>query len=162
MKLNKRLRFFLLIFCLIFLLGCNSKTSEKVPANKIKTIILITIDTWRWDANGFLGKMATSPTPFLDKIASRSFVATNAWAPVPITAPSHWSMLTGRWPWQDHVHVNGDKPRADHNSTLPQILSKHNWRTCAFVSCRVLDHRFGFARGFQHFNDHLFFTPLFR
>jgi tetratricopeptide (TPR) repeat protein len=23
------------------------------------------------------------------------------------------------------------------------------------VSCRVLDHRFGFARGFQHFNDHV-------
>jgi tetratricopeptide (TPR) repeat protein len=64
-------------------------------------------------------------------------------------------MLTGRWPWQDGLQVNGDKPVEDHGVTLAQILARGGWRTAGFVSCRVLDHRMGFSKGFRHFDDNI-------
>jgi arylsulfatase A-like enzyme/predicted TPR repeat methyltransferase len=121
--------------------------------SRVKTIVLVTIDTWRWDATGFLGRRNPSPTPYLDELAASSLVATNAVAPVPLTGPSHWSMLTGRWPWRDGVRVNGDRPPVEHAPTLAEELRAAGWRTAAFVSCAALDHRFGFDAGFEHFDD---------
>lgn len=118
-------------------------------------MVLITIDTWRRDATGFLGELDPSPTPFLDTIAKKGLVAVDAMTPVPITGPSHWSMLTGKWPWRHGVRVNGDRPAADHGAALPQILNRSGWHTAGFVSCRVLDHRVGFAQGFAHFDDEI-------
>lgn len=115
--------------------------------------MLVTIDTWRRDATGFLGNLDPSPTPFLDTIAKRGLVAADAMTPVPTTGPSHWSMLTGKWPWKDSLQVNGDKPIEDHGLTLAQVLGRSGWRTAGFVSCRVLDHRVGFSKGFEHFDD---------
>ena len=117
-------------------------------------MVLFTIDTWRRDATGFLGGLQPSPTPFLDGLAAGGLVAADAVAPVPLTGPSHWSMLTGRWPWRDGVRVNGDRPVGE-PPTLATELRAAGWATGAFVSCAVLDHRFGFAAGFDHFNDRI-------
>lgn len=139
----------ILITAVLPFTGCsNSNNSDDT-----RTVVLITIDTWRQDANGFLGKLNPSPTPFLDKIACKGLIAVDAMTPVPITGPSHWSMLTGKWPWKDGIQVNGDRPAADHGETLPQILERSGWRTAGFVSSRVLDHRVGFSKGFRHFDD---------
>jgi arylsulfatase A-like enzyme/Tfp pilus assembly protein PilF len=119
----------------------------------VRTIVLLTIDTWRRDATGFLGGPAPSPTPFLDDLARDGMVVGDAMTPVPSTGPSHWSMLSGRWPWRDGLHVNGDTPAPDGRSRLPQTLSRAGWRTGAFVSCAVLDRRLGFSEGFSHYDD---------
>jgi len=118
-----------------------------------RTVVLITIDTWRRDATGFLGGRRPSPTPFLDGLAAEGLVAVDAVAPVPLTGPSHWSVLSGHWPWRDGLRVNGDEPSGEAPATLAQILRGHGWRTAAFVSCEVLDRRYGFGRGFEHYRD---------
>jgi arylsulfatase A-like enzyme len=118
------------------------------------TIVLVSIDTWRRDATGFLGGRDPSPTPFLDQLAQRGFVAADAMAPVPLTGPSHWSMLSGRWPWRDEMRVNGDQPiRSENFPSLPELLRDHGWRTAAFISCAALSQRLGFASGFDHFDE---------
>jgi len=119
----------------------------------VGTVVLLTIDTWRRDANGFLGGREPTPTPFLDRLAGRGLVATDAVAPVPLTGPSHWSMLTGRWPWRDAVRVNGDFPADPGVPTLARLLRDEGWSTAAFVSAAVLDRRFGFGDGFEVYDD---------
>ncbi len=131
--------------------GCSGDVQPSKPS-KPTTVLLVTIDTWRSDTNGFLGGQLPSPTPYLDQLAKRGLVADNAVAPVPLTGPSHWSMLTGRWPWMDGVRVNGDPP-APTGDHLVERLQSAGWRTGGFVSAGVLDDRFGFGRGFDHFDD---------
>jgi len=147
----------LLVILALVSLHCDPGTQspERAAGNSIaKTVVLVSIDTWRRDANGFLGGLDPSPTPFLDRLAEKGIVATDAMTPVPFTAPSHWSMLSGRWPWRDGVRVNGvPVTRSEHKQTLPEILSEHGWLTAAFVSCGVLGKRFGFSAGFEHFDD---------
>src|SRR5678815_4874767 len=57
-------------------------------------VILITIDTLRADALGFAGN-SNVKTPFLDSIAARGIVFTNAHAHNVVTLPSHANILTG-------------------------------------------------------------------
>jgi arylsulfatase A-like enzyme/predicted TPR repeat methyltransferase len=121
----------------------------------VSTVLLVSIDTWRRDATGFLGQKQPSPTPFIDQLAKEALVATDAVAPVPVTGPSHWSMMTGRWPWRDSLRTNGDAPSEEHAPTLAQRLRREGWQTAAFISSVVLDHRFGFAAGFDHFDDRI-------
>ena len=148
----------LIVFMLLGLVcSCSESTSTKpgpTPEGDVKTIVLVTIDTWRRDATGFLGEKDPSPTPFIDSLARRGVVATDAVTPVPYTAPAHWSMLTGRWPWADRVRVNGDLPTTiDADRTVAGVLRSQGWTTAAFVSCGVLGDQFGFAAGFEHYDD---------
>ncbi len=134
-----------------FGMGCRGRSDGGQPLRR--TAVLVTIDTWRRDATGFLGDVAPSPTPFIDELASKGRVFSDAVAPVPLTAPSHLSMLTCRWPWQFGLRNNGDVPALGNSPTLAAILKEHGWRTAAFVSASVLDHRFGFGEGFEHYDD---------
>lgn len=141
---------------LLLLSACerDRPTPVSVPIDGVaRTIVLVSLDTWRRDTSGFLGGLDPSPTPFLDELAATGLVATDAMAPVPLTGPSHWSMLSGRWPWRDGVRINGNPPHPGSSTRLAAILREEGWRTAAFVSCTVLDHRFGFATGFEHYDD---------
>jgi arylsulfatase A-like enzyme len=136
--------------------SCARESAPPLPTadeSGVHTVVLLTIDTWRRDATGFLGGLEPSPTPFLDRLASRGLVALDAVAPVPLTGPSHWSMLTGRWPWRDAVRVNGDFPVDPAVPTLARLLRDDGWQTAAFVSAAVLDRRFGFGEGFDVYDD---------
>ncbi|MBW2542630.1 MAG: sulfatase-like hydrolase/transferase [Deltaproteobacteria bacterium] len=137
--------------------ACDSNPSGHGPNAELdapSTVVLVSIDTWRRDATGFLGGLDPSPTPFLDQLARHGFVAADAMAPVPLTGPSHWSMLSGRWPWRDAMRVNGDRPsRSEDSPNLPELLRGHGWRTAAFISCAALSERLGFATGFDHFDE---------
>jgi hypothetical protein len=57
-------------------------------------VILITIDTLRADSLGFAGNTRVK-TPFLDSLAARGTVFTNAHAHNVVTLPSHTNILTG-------------------------------------------------------------------
>ncbi len=137
-----------LFLALLVLPTCRRDTS-------ISTVLLLSVDTWRFDANAFLGNRKPTPTPFFDSLARRGIVMERAYAPVPMTGPSHFSMLTARWPWRDGVHLNGDRPEAPPRDTLASRLREAGFRTAGFVSCAVLDHRLGFAQGFDHYDDAL-------
>src|SRR6266852_680633 len=91
-----------LVFLLSAALFCVASASPDVapqpatPATR-PNIILITLDTTRADRMGFLGSKR-GVTPNLDALASQSVVFTRAYSHVPLTAPSHATILTGTYP----------------------------------------------------------------
>jgi len=117
-------------------------------------IILITIDTARADRMGFLGSTA-GLTPNLDALARQGVVFSRAYSHVPLTTPSHATILTGTYPQFNHLDDLGT-PLAKDIPFLPDILHQHGYRTAAFVGSQVLDPKSaavpGFDRGFDAYD----------
>ncbi len=113
-------------------------------------IVLITLDTTRADRMGFLGS-ERGLTPNLDALARQAAVFSRAYAQVPLTTPSHATILTGTYPQFSHTNYMGD-PLGEALPYLPDILHKNGYRTAAFVGALVLDPKKlapGFERGFD-------------
>jgi arylsulfatase A-like enzyme/Flp pilus assembly protein TadD len=113
---------------------------------KHPNVLLITLDTFRADR-------ITANTPNLQKLAAESIRFTNADSPVPLTLPAHCSILSGVLPLHHGVRNNGVNPFPADRETLATVFSAAGYRTAAFVSSFVLDHRFGLQRGFDHYDD---------
>jgi arylsulfatase A-like enzyme len=110
-------------------------------------VILITLDTVRADRMGFLGSKR-GLTPNLDMLARQSVVFSRAYSQVPLTAPSHATILTGTYP-QFHQMSDFQVPLAQGLPYAPEILRTHGYRTAAFVGSIVLDPKQRFAPGFD-------------
>ncbi len=117
-------------------------------------VLLVTIDTLRADHVGCYGHPG-SITPVLDGLASRGVRFGTAIAHVPLTAPSHASILTGRTPLGHGLRDNGGFALPDGARSLAEDFRQAGYRTAAFISGFPLDRRFGFDRGFQTYDDHL-------
>lgn len=126
-----------------------SESSESAPL--VDSIVLVTLDTTRLDAVGYSGSQRTH-TPVLDRLASEGASFTNATTPIPLTLPSHTSMMTGLLPWQHGVVINGARIPAEVD-TVAEILRGAGWRTAGFVSAPVVEAETGIARGFERFDD---------
>jgi arylsulfatase A-like enzyme/Tfp pilus assembly protein PilF len=122
-------------------------TGAFAGAGASPNIIIITVDTVRADRMGFLGSKL-GLTPNLDTLARESVVFTHAYSQVPLTAPSHATILTGTYP-QFHQVNDFQVPLAQDLPHAPVILREHGYRTSAFVGAMVLDPHAGFARGFD-------------
>ncbi len=121
--------------------------SVAAPSN----IILITLDTTRADRMGFLGSKR-GLTPNLDVLALQGVVFSRAYSHVPLTAPSHATILTGTYPQFNHLQDMGS-PLGPDLPYLPAILRQHGYHTAAFVGSQILDPKSaaapGFDRGFE-------------
>ena len=117
-------------------------------------VLLVTIDTLRADRLGCYG-YAGAATHVLDGLAARGARFATAVAHVPLTTPSHASILTGLTPLRHGVRDNGDFVLPDRIPTLAEAFHDAGYRTAAFVSGFPLDRRFGLARGFDVYDDRL-------
>jgi choline-sulfatase len=117
-------------------------------------VLLVTIDTLRADRLGSYGDSAAA-TPVLDALAARGVRFATAVAHAPLTAPSHASILTGLLPLGHGVRDNGTFVLPPSATTLAEVFRDGGYRTAAFVSGFPLDHRFGFARGFETYDDRM-------
>ena len=124
-----------------------------VTAGRVN-VLLVTIDTLRWDHLGCYGDRSAA-TPVLDALAGRGVRFATAIAHVPLTAPSHASILTGLTPLRHGVRDNGGYTLPAEVRTLARRLADAGYRSAAFVSGFPLDHRFGFASGFDVYDDRL-------
>ncbi len=115
-------------------------------------LMLITVDTFRADHAGSMGHPG-GLTPFLDRIVRRGILARNAYAPVPLTAPSHATLLTGVRPPSHGVRENGSFYLSESVPTLAELLQEKGFRTGGFVAAFPLEGRFGFSRGFECYDD---------
>jgi choline-sulfatase len=117
-------------------------------------VILITLDTTRADRTGFLGS-ELGLTPNLDAVARQSLVFSRAYAHVPLTTPSHATILTGTYPQFNHLGDLGTA-LARELPYLPDVLRQHGYHTAAFVGSQVLDPGSaaapGFGRGFDTYD----------
>src|SRR5690242_12742283 len=106
----------LLCKCLaVVVLVGSSLLSWAEPAN----VILITLDTTRADRIGFLGSKR-GLTPHLDALARESTVFARAYSQVPLTTPSHATILTGTYPQFNHLRDLGS-PLTRDLPYLPEI-----------------------------------------
>ena len=130
--------------------------NAKAPPSNVRppSIILITLDTTRADRMGFLGSRR-GLTPNLDGLARQSVLFSRAYAQVPLTPPSHATILTGTYP-QFHQVNDMQTPLASDLPYAPEILRAHGYRTAAFVGSIVLEphppYAPGFDRGFETYD----------
>lgn len=124
------------------------KSKLAAPAKPVlPDVILITLDTTRADRMDFLGS-EKGLTPNLDILAKDGTVFNRAFSHVPLTPPSHATILTGTYPEYNHVDDFGSRLGKD-VPYLPEILHAHGYRTAAFVSSVILDPIVGSAPGFE-------------
>jgi arylsulfatase A-like enzyme/Flp pilus assembly protein TadD len=115
-------------------------------------VLLVTIDTLRADAPGFMGNRRVE-TPTLDKLASQGLVFANAHAHNVVTLPSHVNILTGLYPYQHGVRDNTGFRLSSKTPTVATWLKQRGYATGAFVGAFPLDSRFGLAPGFDIYDD---------
>ena len=121
-------------------------------------VLLITIDTLRRDRVGAFGGRG-GLTPTLDQLAANGIRYERTYSHVPMTLAAHTSILTGLTPRRTGVHTNTLTRLDSSIDTLATVLKADGYRTGAFVGAFVLDARFGLARGFDVYDDHV---PLAR
>src|SRR5262249_3515868 len=110
------------------------------------------IDTLRADHVGCYGD-AAADTPVLDALARRGARFAHAMAAVPLTGPSHATILTSLYPPVHGVRDNVVFPLGDAHPTLSTLLKQRGYRPAAFVSGYPVAASFGFGRGFDHFSE---------
>ena len=123
---------------------------RRAPPN----LLLITIDTLRADHVGCYGDRQAA-TPVLDALAARGTRFATAVAHVPLTTPSHASILTGLTPLRHGIRDNGGFALPAGLPTLASAMKDAGYRRAAFVSGFPLDRRFGLDRGFETYDDRL-------
>jgi choline-sulfatase len=128
--------------------ACNRKAGD--TARQVKpNILLVTIDTFRAD------RLGTGIAPALDRLAASALQFTSARTAVPLTLPSHATILTGLLPPEHGVRENGVDALGDAHETTARLLKAAGYQTAAFVGAFVLDRRFGLAQGFDTYDDQI-------
>lgn len=132
------------IVCFSLLAACN-RAAPAAPSIGPPNVLLITIDTLRAD------RVGRGLTPAIDGLAARGVRFTGARSTVPLTLPSHASIMTGTLPPENGVRVNGVTLAT--RPTLARAFRTAGYRTGAFVGAYVLDRRFGLSGGFDTYDD---------
>jgi arylsulfatase A-like enzyme/Flp pilus assembly protein TadD len=129
---------------------------QKLPHAALagSNVLLVTIDTLRADHVGAYGSDGAL-TPTIDQFAQEGLVFDRTYAHVPLTLPSHASLMTARYPTRTGVHDNGTFRLAADVPTLATTLRAAGYRTGAFVGAFVLDARFGLNQGFDVYDDRM-------
>lgn len=128
-----------------------------IPGNKVKedgdlNVLLITLDTTRADRLGCYGYQRAK-TPNIDRLAAKGVRFLNVFSQVPLTTPSHCSILTGTYPLYHQVHNNGVYVLSPSILTLAEVLNGKGFATAAFISSFTVDSRFGLDQGFEVYDD---------
>ena len=134
------------LLVILFLCGCRHEEARRY------NVLLVTLDTFRADR-------LDAQTPNLERLASRAVRFENASSPVPLTLPAHASILSATLPLHHGLRNNGAGSFPTDRETLAALFHGAGYRTGAFVSSFVLDHRFGLDRGFDRYDDEVSRDP---
>lgn len=147
----------------VALAGCGGTSNPSLTSTRASDgqppIVLISIDTLRWDhlpAYGYTGVQ----TPAIDAFRRDAVLFETALSHVPLTLPSHSSMLTGLLPPEHGVRVNlGYTLASDRLPFAPRLLKQAGYSTGAAVSSFVLRAETGIGNGFDFFEDEIDYSP---
>jgi len=148
---SRRVRCVLLGLVLIsfFCLDCR-RAAAPTPAIKYN-LLVISIDTCRADHLTCYGYNRDT-SPHLDQLAKEGVLFEDVTAASSWTVPAHMSMFTSLYP-SVHEVQNFTNQLGEDVPTLAQRLAQSGYVTAAFVTGPVLNHWFGFNRGFQLYDD---------
>lgn len=144
--------FRILMILLLLSMACREQKQPAPEPEKVRNIILITIDTLRPDALSIYGN--PTPTPFFEAFAKRAVVFDHAFTSAPITLPAHTSLMTGLYPPSHGVRHNGVFKVGQNLPLLARLAKENGYRTAAFVGAFPLASQFGLNQGFDVYNDH--------
>jgi len=114
-----------------------------------KQVLLISVDTLRYDAIGAFD--GTEATPNLDRLVAESESFSRHYAAASWTKPSHGSMLTGFYP-EVHRAQLADQAMDPSIPTLAERFREAGFSTAAMVfDCGWLSPRWGFGKGFDSY-----------
>jgi arylsulfatase A-like enzyme len=130
------------LLALLALAAC-ARASHRPP-----NVVVVLIDTLRWDRLGAYGS-GRGLTPFLDQFAERATVFHRAYAQSSWTNPSVASLFTSRYQSQ-HGVITFASTLAPEELTLAEVLRAHGYATGGFIANFLLQGRFGFDQGFDH------------
>ncbi len=124
---------------------------QKISAANRPNILLIVVDTLRWDfvsAYGFPHPL----TPNIDALAREGVLYENAISASPWTTPSHASLFTSQYPSRNGV--DGRNILLDPASkTLAAELSRTGFQTAGFINNVYIRRQTGLGRGFQQYEE---------
>ena len=149
-----RLKFLLICSGITAILRLVAAAPQLAPPN----VLLVTIDTLRADRLGSYG-YSPARTPVLDRLAAEGVRFADATTHAPLTYPSHVGILTGRYPADFGVRLNGMDPLPEAATTIAEALKKGGYRTGAVVGSVILDRSSGLDQGFDAYDDRIAIRP---
>lgn len=130
---------------MLLLLASSAVAADKPP------VIIISIDTLRADHLSAYGYTKIR-TPNIDSFGDKGTIYTQIDAQVPLTLPSHTSLMTSTYPFENRVEVNGE-PVPPGAVTLASVLRANGYRTGAFIGSVILDRANGLDQGFDVYDS---------
>ena len=121
-------------------------------AQRDLNVLVITLDTTRWDRLGAYGDRRAE-TPNLDRLAAEGVLFEQAITSAPLTLPAHSTLFTSLLPPRHGVRDNGGYVLDQKHTTLASVLRNGGWSTGAFVGAFVLDGKWGLNQGFDTYFD---------
>jgi len=152
--MTRRSRPFGAVLALLALLATSTGCAREAPRH----VLLISIDTLRADRLGAYGYPRPT-SPFLDRLGRRGRVFENAFVNTHGTTASHTTILSGLYQQTHGVMLDGDRGGVAENRIpdevplLQEMLRAHGYATLAVTDGGNVGRRFGFARGFDRFDD---------
>jgi arylsulfatase A-like enzyme len=143
---------------LFFLMSCSSgsRKESEIPlrsqASPTRNALLITVDTLRADRLECYG-YGKVKTPVMNRLAEEGVMFQQAVAQVPLTLPSHCSILTGLSPRSTGVRDQAGFSLANEKTTLAELFKSSGYETAAFVGASVLNAAGGLGQGFDVYSD---------
>lgn len=118
-------------------------------------LYLITVDALRADHLGFMGYDGHPTSPDLDALAEQGVVFERAYSQDSGTAPSMWSLMVGKTPFQVELVASGFPPNyADSETTLAEHLKAAGYTTHArLCGSMFAAPAWNLRRGFDEFEE---------
>lgn len=128
------------------------EVSFELERKAFPILAMVSLDSLRTGSLGIFGSEAGS-SPFIDRYFAKHGAAfTRALAAATTTLPSHMSLMTSLNP-SVHQVTNETRSLASDVPTLASLLKKAGWNTVAFTDGGALAGEFGFARGFDLYDE---------
>ena len=142
----------LLLALAVLAAGCG-RGGERAREFPSAPVVLFSIDTLRADHLPAYGYTRVE-TPSIDALRRDAILFENAYSQVPLTLPSHLSMLTGLLPAEHGVRTNlGYRFDGAAHPTLARILRHRGYATGAAVSSYVLRGATGISDAWDLYDD---------
>jgi choline-sulfatase len=141
------------LISILLLAACRQRETLTQVSAPNAPVIIISVDTLRADRLPAYGYESIQ-TPHIDALRKDSILYTSAWSHVPLTLPSHVSILTGQLPPDHGVRNNiGFSFDPAKQPTIPSILKERGYATGAAISAYVLRGNTGLERAFDFYDD---------
>jgi arylsulfatase A-like enzyme len=142
----------LAVLFLLVLAGVAAHWAATRSASKRPNILLISIDSMRRDRSSAYGYRRQT-TPALERLAADGIRFDRTYNNGGFTLRSHMTLMTSLRPDVHGVVESSGLALADDRTTLAEVLSREGYRTGGFVDGGWMAGGFGFARGFDLYDD---------